>query len=80
MVSRTTWAIIVTALASGFVNYAVGLHQGEIDGVKLAHDEQNVRVTENEHEMQRIGVCQFAKVMAENSFCKAERDHDQGAR
>lgn len=79
MVSRADlfWMFITTAIAFGGMGYAAGVHNGTIDGVKLAHDEQSVRVTENEHEMQRIGVCQFAKVMAENSFCKAEKDRDR---
>lgn len=60
----------MAAILAGTLGAAVGYHLGEIDGVKLAHDEQGIHVSENDKQMQRIGVCRFAAMMARNNKCQ----------
>jgi hypothetical protein len=55
------------------ISYGIGHHEGELHGVAMAHAENGVRVSENDRMMQRIGVCEWAKIMREAPLCKTER-------
>lgn len=68
-VGITNMVIIAFACLAFF---AWGFHDGTKEGIKLAHAENNIRVSENDLIMQRVGICKWAKIMAEDHHCKTE--------
>jgi hypothetical protein len=59
----------VTAVLSGLFGAAVGYHEGDINGVKMAHAE-GAHVSDHDRRMQRVGVCEFAKRMITDNKCE----------
>lgn len=64
------YAMVIAAALMGF--YGWGVHEGEIKGVQMAHAENGIRVEEHDRVMQRVGICKWAKIMAEDIRCKTE--------
>jgi hypothetical protein len=62
----------VTAVLSGLFGAAVGYHEGDINGVRMAHAE-GAHVSDHDRRMQRGGVCEFAKRVTEESYCNAAK-------
>lgn len=66
------WGLFVVWLIADVFGFILGYHQGTEEGVRLAHAENNIRVEEHDRIMQRVGICKWAKIMAEDIRCKTE--------
>jgi hypothetical protein len=73
--TRDRYVVIAIMIAGmvGAASYMVGYHDGDVHGVKMAHAEQDARVADIDKAMQRVGICRWARYMAESQLCPDEK-------
>lgn len=70
---RRRWAAAITIwFIADLIGYTWGYNDGTKAGVKLAHAENSIRTSQYDLDMQRVGVCKWAKIMQEDLRCKQE--------
>jgi hypothetical protein len=69
---REFFSLVSLAVASNVIGYSFGWGSGDQRGYARATAEQAVRKSEHDLVMQKIGVCKWAKIMAEDTRCKTE--------
>jgi len=70
MIRTPWWTISVVAGTMSLISFCLGYHYGHVDGIALAHHEGDIRVSEHDRIMQRVGVCSWARVMARDIKCR----------